>query len=167
MHAAFNIRQLTPFDVAAVRALNGLFGVAFEEPETYGAEVPPPDYLRRLLGRPHVIVLVALAGEEVAGGLVAYELEKLERVHSEIYLYDLAVAEAHRRRGIATALIERLCALAAERGSSVVYVQADWADEPAKALYGKLGTRRRVWHFELDVGSIGPLAHQPSPQRGQ
>src|SRR6185437_14021566 len=136
MRAAFNVRQLTSLDVAAVRALNALFAVAFEEPET-DAEVPPSDYLRRLLGRPHVIVLVAAAGEDVVGGLLAYELEKLGRAQSEIYLYDLAVAEAHRRRGIATALIERLCALAVERGSSTVYVQADWGDEPAKALYGK------------------------------
>jgi aminoglycoside 3-N-acetyltransferase I len=167
MHAAFNVRQLTTSDVATVRALNVMFGVAFEEPETYGREIPPPDYLRRLLGRPHVIVLVALAGEEVVGGLVAYELEKLERAQSEIYLYDLAVAEAHRRCGIATALVEHLCALAAQRGSSTVYVQADSGDEPAKSLYGKLGTRKRVVHFEIDMESIGPLVHHPPPQRGQ
>lgn len=151
MHATFNIRRLTPFEVAAVRALNELFGAAFEDPQTYGAQAPSPDYLRRLLGRPHIIVLVAAAGEEVVGGLVAYELEKLERAQSEIYLYDLAVAGQHRRQGIATALIEHLRALAAERGSSSVYVQADWGDEPAKALYAKLGTRKRVLHFELDA----------------
>lgn len=153
MPAAFDVRQLTPVDLAAARALNVLFGVAFEDPQTYCAEVPPPDYLRTLLGRPHVIVLVAFAGEDVVGGLVAYELEKLERAQSEIYLYDLAVAEAHRRRRIATALIERLCALAVERGSSSVYVQADWEDKPAQALYGKLGTRKRVLHFDLDVSA--------------
>jgi aminoglycoside 3-N-acetyltransferase I len=146
----FDIRQLTAADVARVRALNSLFGVAFDDPGSYGAEVSP-DYLRALLARPQVIVLVAVRGEDVVGGLVAYELEKLERAQSELYLYDLAVAEAHRRQGVATALIGRLCALAAERGSSTVYVQADWGDEPAKALYGKLGTRKRVLHFELDV----------------
>ena len=150
MHAAFNIRQLTHADVALARALNVLFGEAFGEADTYGEEVPP-EHLRRLLAQPHVVVLVAVAGENVIGGLVAYELEKLERAQSELYIYDLAVATPHRRRGLATALIERLQAVAAERGSAVVYVQADWSDEPAKALYGKLGTRKRVLHFELDV----------------
>jgi len=161
MHAAFNIRQLTTADVPLMRSLNALFGVAFEDPQTYGADPPPPDYLRSVLARPHVIVFVAVVDAEVVGGLVAYELEKLERAHSEIYLYDLAIAEAHRRRGIATALIDRLRALAAQRGSSVVYVQADWDDEPAKALYEKLGTRQQVLHFELEP--IGPAHAAGSP----
>ncbi len=150
MHAAFNIRQLTAADVTAVRALNVLFGEAFGDAAADGGEVPT-DHLRKVLARPHVIVLVAVAAEDVVGGLVAYELEKLERTRSELYIYDLAVAEPHRRRGIATALIERLRAVAMERGSSIVYVQADWGDYPAKALYGKLGTRKRVLHFELEV----------------
>ncbi len=148
MQAAFNIRQLTAADVTVVRALNVLFGKAFEDATADGEGVPS-DHLRRVLARPHVIVLVAVVGEDVVGGVVAYELEKLERTQSELYIYDLAVAEPHRRRGIATALIERLRAVAMERGSSSVYVQADWGDEPAKALYGKLGTRKRVLHFEL------------------
>src|SRR5579872_4345258 len=99
MHAAFNIRQLTAADVTAVRALNVLFSEAFEDVEARGADVPS-DHLREVLARPHLIVLVALLGEDVVGGLVAYELEKLERTHSEIYIYDLAVAGPHRRRGI-------------------------------------------------------------------
>jgi len=40
--------------------------------------------------------------------LAAYELRKFEQERSEVYIYDLAVASAHRREGIATALIERL-----------------------------------------------------------
>src|SRR6185437_3459699 len=119
------------------------------EPDTYGAEPPSDAYLKGLLQRRHVIVLAALAGEEVAGGLVAYELEKFERARSEVYIYDLAVAEAHRRQGIATALIERLRVIAAERGAWVIYVQADYGDEPAIALYEKQGTREEVLHFDI------------------
>ena len=48
----------------------------------------------------------------MVGGLVAYELEKLEQARSEIYLYDLAVDADQRRKGIATALIRRLRAIA-------------------------------------------------------
>jgi GNAT superfamily N-acetyltransferase len=58
-----------------------------------------------------VILLVALAGEQVVGGLVAYELEKFERERRELHIYDLAVREEHRRQGIATALIGRLRAM--------------------------------------------------------
>jgi aminoglycoside 3-N-acetyltransferase I len=72
-------------------------------------------------------------------------------VRRGIYLYDLAVAEPHRRRGIATALIEHLQIIAAERGTWVVYVQADHGDDPAIALYTKLGTREDVLHFDIGV----------------
>jgi hypothetical protein len=44
-----------------------------------------------------VLTLAALDGDVIVGGLVAYELETLEQARSEIYIYDLAVAEAHRR----------------------------------------------------------------------
>ena len=145
------VRRLTPGDLALMRALNAVFGRAFAEPETYGAEPPSDAYLRALLGKEHVIVLVALTADEVVGGLVAYELDKFERARREIYIYDLAVAESHRRQGIATALIERLREIAGERGAWVVYVQADCGDEPAIALYEKLGTREEVLHFDIEV----------------
>lgn len=63
----------------------------------------------------------------------------------------LAVAAAHRRRGIATALIERLREIAARRGAWVIYVQADYGDDPAIALYEKLGVREDVMHFDIAV----------------
>jgi aminoglycoside 3-N-acetyltransferase I len=94
---------------------------------------------------------VALAGEDVVGGLVAYELDKFEQARREVYIYDLAVAEVHRRQYIATALIEHLCEIAARRGAWVVYIQADQGDEPAIALYDKLGKREEVLHFDIPV----------------
>ena len=90
-------------------------------------------------------------GADVAGGLVAYELEKLEQERSEIYIYHLAVDEAHRRKGIARALIARLREIAAARGAWVVYVQADYGDDPAIALYQGMGTREEVLHFDMPV----------------
>lgn len=107
------VRRLGPADLALLRNLNGLFGEVFGERETYEAEPPSDAYCRELLSKDHVRVLVAVDGSTVVGGLVAYELEKFERARSEIYIYDLAVAETHRRRGIATALISRLREIAA------------------------------------------------------
>jgi aminoglycoside 3-N-acetyltransferase I len=145
------ILQLTPGDVPRVRALNALFGEVFEDRATYGAQPPDDAYLAGLLAKENVIALVALDVDAVVGGLVAYQLEKFEQARSEIYIYDLAVAEAHRRRGIATALIERLREIAAERGAWVIYVQADYGDDPAIALYEKLGIREDVMHFDIHV----------------
>ena len=145
----FVVRVLTAADLPWLRQLNALFGVAFQETETYCAQPPGDGYVRALLADPQIIVVVALAGPEVAGGLVAYELRKFERERSEIYLYDLAVAESFRRRGIASALLERLAAIAVERGVSCVFVQADPVDGPAIALYEKFGAREEVLHFDI------------------
>ena len=96
-----------------------------------------------------MIVLVALIKDRVVGGLVAYELEKFEQPRSEIYIYDLAVDESWRRQGVATALIDELRRIARERGAWVIFVQGDYGDDPALALYDKLGTREEVLHFDI------------------
>lgn len=149
----FDIRRLGPCDLSLARRLNALFADAFGDPDTY--ETAPPDdaWLAGLLAREHVAVLVALSGTQVVGGLVAYELDKLERARRELYIYDLAVATGYRRRGIATALIEHLRTIAARRNVWVIYVQADYGDDPAIALYEKLGTREDVMHFDIEVAS--------------
>jgi aminoglycoside 3-N-acetyltransferase I len=148
----YRVQQLLPGDLELTHGLLTVFGEAFEDPETYGAKRPSAAYLRDLLTSPTIVVLVALEGEQVVGGLAAYELRKLEQERSEIYIYDLAVSAAHRRQGIATALINALRAIGRERGAYVVYVQADPPDAPAVALYTKLGRREDVYHFDIEVG---------------
>ena len=53
--------------------------------------------------------------------------------------------------GIATAMIEQLKHIAAARGAYVIYVQADHGDDPAIALYTKLGIREDVMHFDIPL----------------
>lgn len=132
-------------------AMLRVFGEAFEEVETYGKARPGRAYMDRLLGSDYFVALVALKGDEVVGGIAAYELHKFEQERSEIYIYDLAVAAPHRREGIATALILELKKIAAARGAYVIFVQADPGDAPAIALYTKLGTREDVLHFDITV----------------
>lgn len=147
--ASFRIRRLGAHDAATMRAMLTMFGEAFGDVTAYCGAQPRRAYLRRLLGSGMFVAIAAHVGDEVVGGLAAYELRKFERERSEIYLYDLAVLEAHRRRGIATALIRELQTVAAERGAYVVFVQADRGDAPAVALYTKLGKREDVLHFDI------------------
>ncbi|HEY0598273.1 AAC(3)-I family aminoglycoside N-acetyltransferase [Sphingopyxis sp.] len=143
------VRRLGPADIAAMRALNAIYGDAFEDRETYRADHPDDDWLTRQLGMQAIILLIAEQGEAIVGGLTAYNLPKLEAARSEIYLYDLAVDARHRRHGIATALIGELQHIAAETGAWAVFVQADHGDDSAVALYTKLGVREDVMHFDL------------------
>lgn len=151
---SLRIYALTANDIPLMNALLTTFGEAFDDAETYNAaKRPSEEYLRQLLNGDTFIALAALKRSEVVGGIAAYELRKFEQERSEIYIYDLAVATAHRREGIATALIEKLKDIAAERGAYVIYVQADTSveDEAAIALYSKLGTRKDVLHFDIAV----------------
>lgn len=153
MTSSYVLRRLGPTDVTVMRGVNAMFGAAFGEPDTYGAQPPSDRYLVDLLGRDSIIALAAIDGDQVIGGLVAYVLDKFEQARREIYIYDLAVAESHRRRGIASSLILQLRAIAATLDAWVIYVQADYGDDPAIALYEKLGAREEVLHFDIPVSS--------------
>src|SRR5687767_2966013 len=145
----FKIHQLAPTDLPLMQGMLTTFGEAFNDVETYGKNRPSAAYFQKLLGSDYFIALTALKDEEVVGGIAAYELKKFEQERSEIYIYDLAVAAAHRRQGIATALIQELKNIAASRGAYLIFVQADLGDDPAIALYTKLGAREDVLHFDI------------------
>lgn len=146
-------RVLAPGELPHLRALMAVFAGAFESPETYLGHQPTDAYLAGQLAKPHVIVIVGMFGDEVAGGLVAYQLDKLEQERREIYIYDLAVDERWRRRGVATAVIAALQREAARRDAYVIFVQADLEDAPAIALYEKLGVGEVARHFDIEPGT--------------
>jgi aminoglycoside 3-N-acetyltransferase I len=156
MHASVLIRRLNSADLGLLRALNSIFGDAFDEQETYTKSPPSDAYLSDLLSKEHIVVLVALVGGRAVGGLVAYELDKFESQRRELYIYDLAVALHYRRRGIATSLIQALREIAVQRDAWVIFVQADYGDDAAVALYERLGVRDDVMHFDI-TGQIARL----------
>jgi aminoglycoside 3-N-acetyltransferase I len=145
------IRQLTEADLELFRDLQRVFAAAFDDPTSYLSRPPSDAYVRRWLSSKTTIALVALVEGAVVGGLAAYVLEKFEQERTEIYIYDLAVAEHARRQGVATALIRALQGVAKARGAWVIYVQADRGDEPAIRLYESLGAREDVLHFDIPV----------------
>lgn len=149
MKKPFDVRVLGSGDIESLRAMLGMFGRAFDEVTTYTTRQPEDVYLDRLLSSSTFVALAAFAGSTIIGGIAAYVLPKFEQARSELYIYDLAVDEGHRRRGVATAMIGALQELAAERGIYVIFVQADRGDEPAIALYTKLGVREDVLHFDI------------------
>jgi aminoglycoside 3-N-acetyltransferase I len=146
---AFHVRRLTRADIPLMLEMSAMFGAAFNDVETHTKRPPSGGYLDRLLGNEEFVALAAVQAGEVVGGLIAYELVKYEQERSEFYIYDLAVREDVRRRGVATALIEEVQRIAAANGAEVVFVQADHGDDAAIALYSKLGRREDVIHFDI------------------
>ncbi len=64
--------------------------------------------------------------------------------------------EGYRRQGVATALIGKAVELMKARGVWVMFVQADHGDDPAIALYTRLGVREDVMHFDIHVRDENP-----------
>ena len=153
MTQAISVRRLTSNDVPQMRNMLSMFGQAFEDIPTYTEDQPSTPYLADLLSSNTFVALAAFEDDRVIGGLAAYVLPKFEQSRREIYVYDLAVAQSHRHLGVATALIRALQRLARELGAYVIFIQADYGDEPAVALYTKLGTREEVLHFDISPES--------------
>ena len=147
----YTFRHLSPADVPLMKGLLRVFGEAFDDIDTYQHKTPSDTYLSGLLAKPHFIAVAALDGDTVVGGLAAYQRDKFEQDRREIYIYDLAVLESHRRRGIATGTINALREIAAQRDVYVIFVQADLGDAPAIALYDSLGTKETAHHFDIEV----------------
>src|SRR5215217_1287242 len=98
------IRALGPGDDAAVVAAQHLFdGPAKADATT------------RFLGEPGSHLLLAYVDGVPAGFVSGVEVTHPDK-GTEMFLYELAVDEAHRRRGHGRALVGALEALARERG---------------------------------------------------
>ena len=104
-----------------------------------------------LLADPRTLMLVAFDGEVPVGFVLAHELPRRHGDRSHLFVYEVDVAESHRRRGIATALLARLAELAREREIRIGFVLTDPGNGPANALYcGAGGATQGVtvqWEF--------------------
>ncbi|MFN8878204.1 MAG: GNAT family N-acetyltransferase [Gemmatimonadota bacterium] len=96
-------------------------------------------YLTDLLARPDLIVLAALVGDHVVGGLTAHVLPMTRAEEREVFIYDLAIAPACQRRGAGAALVAEVRAVAAAIGAANVFVPTDVEDVEAVRFYRAIG----------------------------
>lgn len=129
---ATTIHTLVPGDTSTFAALITLFRQAFG---TEPGNLPPQDYLENRLKDPSFLVMVARQDGVLAGGLTAYRLHNYYTQKPMLYLYDIAVDAAFRRRGLGRALLDHLSQYASELGYGEWYVQAEAADTDAVAFY--------------------------------
>jgi ribosomal protein S18 acetylase RimI-like enzyme len=123
-----SIRRLEPADVQIVLDAFELF------------DGPPlADYTRQFLADPRHHLLMAFGDDGTPVGFVT----GVETTHpdkgTEMFLYELSVAEHARRRGIGRALTEALRDLARERGCHGMWVATETDNAAARATYESAG----------------------------
>jgi ribosomal protein S18 acetylase RimI-like enzyme len=119
-----SIRLLAAGDEGVVRELS-----------TYDGPGDP----EALLADPRTLMLVAFDAKRPVGLVLAHELPRRHGVRAKLFVYEVDVAESHRRRGIASALLDRIAELARERGIPAGFVLTEPGNGPANALYRSAG----------------------------
>jgi ribosomal protein S18 acetylase RimI-like enzyme len=103
---------------------------------------PRPDATRRFLAEPtHHLLLAWLDGAPEAAGFVT----GVETTHpdkgTEMFLYELGVAEGARGRGVGRALVEALAELARERDCYAMWTATETDNVAAQRTYASAGAR--------------------------
>jgi RimJ/RimL family protein N-acetyltransferase len=138
------VRRATPSDAEALAALGSAVGSEREgwliTDRNWRGAADERRYLKSLRRYPHAAVFVAETGEGIVGRLsIARDAHP-----ASFHVADLGlmVAQGKRRQGIGTALIEEAIKWAQESGVSKLELHVFPYNEPAIALYEKLGFRR-------------------------
>jgi len=110
----------------------------------------PPDLAtaERFLATPGHHLLMAFDDDAAAGFVSGVELTHPDK-GTEMFLYELAVDEAFRRRGIGKALVEELIAIARAHGCYDMWVLTDHDNDAALATYRTTGTTGESGHVML------------------
>ena len=124
------IRRLEAGDEPLLAAAAGLFD-----------REPQAALVARFLESPGHHLLLASVDEIPAGFVSGIELVHPDK-QPEMFLYELAVDERFRRRGIGTALVQALADLARERGCRGMWVLTEPDNAAALGTYRAAGAHR-------------------------
>src|SRR5260370_2464550 len=140
------IQRLGPGDRQLGRTMFTVMAEVFGEEHSALSDA----YLEALLARPDFWAIAAIHGGQAVGGLTAHTLMMTSYEGAEVFLYDIAVAQDHQRRGIGRRLVDALRGDAASQGISTMFVPADDEDTEAIQSYTALGgTRSRTIFFDI------------------
>ena len=138
MQAPHTLRAAAPADVPAIVGL--IHELADYEHLSHRVKVTPQTLHPHLFGpRPVAEALVVEVGSQLVAFALFFTNFSTFRGQPGLYLEDLYVQPAHRRAGLGRALLQRLAALAVQRG----YGRFEWSvldwNQSAIAFYERMG----------------------------
>ena len=145
------VRRLVPGDELAVLHAGHLFE---ENPELAA--------VRTFLGDDRNTLLFAFEGSDAIGFLRGTALLQLTTRRKQMFLYEIAVDESFRRKGVGTALIKFLLQDCRENGFEEAFVLTDPANVAAVELYRSTGALTetaadRMFVYPLHSGLEPPV----------
>ncbi|MET8678571.1 GNAT family N-acetyltransferase [Streptomyces sp. NPDC004647] len=118
-------------------------------------DAPEPEATERFLASSTHHLLIAYVDEEPAGMVTGVETTHPDK-GTEMFLYELGVAPAFRRRGIGTSLVSALAELARSRGCYGMWVATGEANAAALATYARAEGEQEPGQVVLSWTFPGP-----------
>lgn len=151
-HPSVTAERVTEPAPKTIRALNELFDEGMRWDSDQG---------RRFLADPDNLLVVGRHQGVIVGFLTAYRLQRLDDRVAEVLLYEVGVDEAHRRYGVARAMIELMLTWAASTGASESWVLTEDDNAAALALYAATGAERDDPGTVMLTYHHGHAGHEP------
>jgi ribosomal protein S18 acetylase RimI-like enzyme len=107
--------------------------------KSFAAKEVSPAYLRRFLSNPANYLIVAEAGNELAGFLLGYRLERLKEESFKFFIYEIDVDKNFQRRGVGTALINYTKGIVRQEKMINAFVFTSYSNEGAVEFYKSTG----------------------------
>lgn len=152
------VRRATAADAAAISALNADVQGAHAQALPWRFKLPgsgtfTPAAVSKLMDDPDNRLLIAENAGEPAGYAYAQICRFAETAHSYaydmVYLHHISVRPEHRRKGVATALIEAVRAAGKEAGIDLLALDVWSFNDAARAFFERHGFCRyneRMWN---------------------
>lgn len=128
-------RLLRPGDEALALEVFSLMRRVFGDQE---AQLPTA-YATQLLSSAQFLCVAGSIDGRLCGGATGHLLPVTRVEETELFIYDLAVTEPERRKGVGRAIVNAMIDEARARGAMVAFVPADNDDEHALRFYERLG----------------------------
>lgn len=102
------------------------------------------DSMRKFLSRPENILIVGTDGDAVLGFLLGYFMDRVDRDQRMVCLYEIEVAESHRRLGIGSHMIRALTEICAGERVAKVWTVTHRSNQPAVSFYSNTGAEADI-----------------------
>ncbi|MGC2236133.1 MAG: GNAT family N-acetyltransferase [Pyrinomonadaceae bacterium] len=114
---------------------------AVELVKSFAAKDVSAEYFKTFLSNPANYLIVAEAGNELAGFLLGYRLERLKEESFKFFIYEIDVDKNFQRKGVGTALIEYAKNVVRAEKMINAFVFTNYSNEDAVEFYKSTGAK--------------------------